>query len=317
MTRYLVRRVLQAVIVIVIVTVIVFVLLHALPGGPARGVLGQQATPEQIAAFNRTQGLDQPVWTQYWHYLGRLLSGDLGTSYTLNAQVSDLLAARLPKTLVLTVVSTLLALVIAIPLGIWQAARRNSAFDYAATALAIVVYSTPVFFLGLILIMLFAQVIPLFPAQAPQGDSLGAILSEPRGLVLPIVTGALATIAAFSRYMRSATLDNLAEDYVRTARAKGTGERAVLFRHVTRNSLVPVITMLGYFVPVMFGGSLVVESMFNYPGVGFLFWNAAQTSDFPVLLGVVLVIAVATVVGSLLADIGQALLDPRVRSVAL
>ncbi|WP_166354957.1 ABC transporter permease [Phytoactinopolyspora limicola] len=317
MTRYLVRRVLQAVVVILIVTVIVFVLLHALPGGPARGVLGQQATPEQIAAFNAAQGLDQPIWVQYWHYLGRLFSGDLGTSYTLNAQVSDLLAARLPKTLVLTLASTLLALVIAIPLGIRQAARRNGAFDYAATALAIIVYSTPVFFLGLLLIMAFAQGIPLFPAQAPQGDSLGDILGEPRGLVLPVVTGALATIAAFSRYMRSATLDNLAEDYVRTARAKGTGERAVLLRHVTRNSLVPVITMLGYFVPVMFGGSLVVESMFNYPGIGFLFWNAAQTSDFPVLLGVVLVIAIATVVGSLLADVAQALVDPRVRSVAL
>nr|WP_276320015.1 ABC transporter permease [Haloactinopolyspora alba] len=311
------RRVLQAVIVTVIVTVIVFALLHALPGGPARGVLGQQATPEQIAAFNRAQGLDQPIWTQYWHYLGRLVQGDLGESFTLNAPVSQLLANRLPKTLLLTMASTVVALLIALPLGVWQAARRNSVLDYTATALAIIVYSTPVFFLGLILIMVFAQAIPLFPAQAPQGDALGDILADPNALVLPVVTGAFATVAAFSRYMRSATLDNLAEDYARTARAKGTSERRVLVRHVVRNSLVPVVTMLGYYIPVMFGGSLVVESMFNYPGVGFLFWNAAQTSDFPVLLGVVLVIAIATVVGSMLADIAQALIDPRVRSVAV
>ena len=317
MTRFLVRRVLQALVVIVIVTVIVFGLLHALPGGPARGVLGQQATPEQIAAFNRAQGLDLPIWEQYWHYLTRLLRGDLGTSYTLNSDVSQLLVNRLPKTLLLTVASTALALIIAIPMGIWQATRRNSVGDYAATAFAIVVYSTPVFFLGLTLIMLFAQAIPILPAQAPQGDALGDILADPAGLVLPVVTAAFATIAAFSRYMRSATVDNLSEDYVRTARAKGTPERAVLRRHVVRNSLVPVITMLGYYVPVVFAGSLVVESMFNYPGIGFLFWNAAQTSDFPVLLGVVLVIAVATVVGSLLADIAHAMVDPRVRSVTI
>lgn len=317
MTQFLIRRILQAVVVVLIVTVAVFALLHALPGGPARGILGPQATPQQIAAFNHSHGFDAPLWQQYWDYLTRMLHGDFGDSFTLNAPVSTLLENRLPKTILLTGLSTLLALVIAIPMGVWQASRRNRPSDYTATALSIVVYSTPVFFLGLILIILFAQVLPIFPAQAPQGTSIGEILGQPGGLVLPVVTGALVTIAAFSRYMRSSTLDALSEDYVRTARAKGTPERTVLTRHVLRNSLVSIITMLGYYLPVAFGGSLVVESMFNYPGIGLLFWNAAQTSDFPVLLGVVLVIALATVVGSLLADVLQAVIDPRVKGATL
>lgn len=317
MTGFLVRRTAQALLVVFIVTIVVFALLHALPGGPARGILGPQATPQQIAAFNQAHGFNDPLWTQYADYLMRLLHGDFGQSFTLNAPVSHLLENRLPKTLVLTIASTVLALILAIPLGVWQAARRNRPSDYVATALAIIVYSTPVFFLGLLLIIVFAQWIPLLPSQAPQGHSIAAILAHPAGLVLPVVTGALVTIAAFSRYMRSSTLDALAEDYVRTARAKGTPEYRVLMRHVLRNSLVSVITMLGYYLPVAFGGSLIVESMFNYPGIGLLFWNAAQTSDYPVLLGVVLIIAVATVVGSLLADIFQAVIDPRVRGVAL
>lgn len=313
MFLYLGRRALQAVAVIFIVTVVVFALLHALPGGPARGILGAQATAEQIAAFNHQQGLDKPLVVQYFYYLGTLLHGDLGTSYTLNAPVTELVAQRLPKTLVLTVLSAVIALVIAVPLGMWQAARRNKAVDYVFTTLSFVAYATPVFLLGLVLILVFSQVLPLLPSQAPNGTTLAEIFSDPAGLVLPVVTGAVAMIAVFSRYMRSATLDNLAQDYVRTARAAGTTETAILRRHVFRNSLTPVIAMLGYYVPVLFGGALVIEQLFNYPGMGLLFWNAAQSSDFPVLLGCVLIISIATVVGTLLADVIQAVVDPRVK----
>lgn len=311
--RFMVKRTGQAVVVVFIVTIIVFLLLHSLPGGPARGVLGIQATPEQLELFNKEQGLDRPLVVQYLDYLGRLLQGNLGESFVLNASVSDLLSQRVPKTLVLSVLSAAVALSVAIPMGLWQAARRNRPADYALTALSFVAYATPVFFLGLVMIIVFSQWFPWLPSQAPQAETVWGIFAEPAALVLPVVTGALGMIAVFSRYMRSSTLDNLSEDYVRTALAKGTPRRVVLRRHVFRNSLTSVVTMLGYYIPVLFGGALVVEQLFNYPGMGLLFWNAAQTPDFPVLLGCVLIISIATVIGSLLADLTQVLIDPRVR----
>ncbi|WP_329454074.1 ABC transporter permease [Streptomyces sp. NBC_01497] len=310
---YLTRRVLQAIVVIFIVTIVVFCLLHALPGGPARGILGPQASAQQLADFNHDQGLDKSLPVQYVYYLGRLLHGDFGTSYTLNEPVSQLIVQRLPKTLVLTVLSAVIGLLLAIPLGMWQAVRRNKAVDYVATTLSFIAYSTPVYFLGLILVLVFSQILPILPPQAPQGDTLAQVFADPQGLVLPVVAGAASMVAVFSRYMRAATLENLSEDYVRTARAGGSRGRSLLWRHVFRNSLTSVVAMLGYYVPVVFGGSLVVEQLFNYPGMGLLFWSAAQSSDYPVLLGCVLVIAVATVVGTLLADVVQRLIDPRVK----
>jgi peptide/nickel transport system permease protein len=301
-------------VVIVIVTIVVFGLLHALPGGPARGILGPQATAQQIASFNHEQGLDKPLPVQYFYYLNQLLHGDLGTSYTLNEPVSQLISERLAKTLVLTALSAIVGLVLAIPLGMWQAVRRNKPVDYVITTLSFIAYSTPVYFLGLILVLVFSQALPWFPSQAPQGDTLAQVFSDPLALVLPVVAGAASMIAVFSRYMRAATLENLSEDYVRTARAGGSRSRSILWRHVFRNSLTPVIAMLGYYVPVLFGGALVVEQLFNYPGMGLLFWTAAQSSDYPVLLGCVLVIAIATVVGTLLADIVQRIIDPRVKA---
>lgn len=251
---------------------------------------------------------------QYVYYLRTLLHGDLGTSYTLNEAVSRLIEQRLPKTLVLTVLSALVGLALAIPLGMWQAVRRNKPADYVITTLSFVAYSTPVYFLGLVLVLVFTQLLPWFPSQAPQGDTLGQVLAQPNALVLPVVAGAASMVAVFSRYMRAATLENLSEDYVRTARAGGAGPRAILWRHVFRNSLTPVVAMLGYYIPVLFGGALVVEQLFNYPGMGLLFWSAAQSSDYPVLLGCVLVISVATVIGTLLADVVQRIVDPRVKA---
>ncbi len=315
MAKYLMWRALQAVVVIFVVTIVVFVILHQLPGGPARGILGLQASEEQIKAFEHDQGLDQPLPLQYIHYLGRLVSGDLGESYQLNLRVGDLISSRLPKTLVLTVLSTLVALVVAIPLGVWQAVRRNRTTDYVLSAITLLMYSTPVFLLGFILLIAFALNWEIFPVQAPQATTLGGIFADPKALVLPVVTGAAATIAIFSRYLRSSVVDNLDEDYVRTARAKGASESRILRKHVFKNSLTSVVAMLGYYLPVLFGGALVIEKLFNYPGMGLLFWNAAQTSDFPILLGVVLIISIATVVGSLLADVAQALIDPRTRRV--
>ncbi|GAB3420213.1 ABC transporter permease [Flindersiella endophytica] len=313
MTGYLLRRIGQALIVVVLVSLIVFVLLRLLPGGPARAILGPGATQEQVVQFNREQGFEQPIPLQYLSYAARVGQGDLGYSYRLNQNVVALITERLPKTLLLTILATLLGLLIALPLGIVQAVRRNKLVDYVATGVAFVLYAMPVFLLGLLLIILFSQTLGILPPQAPQGSSIGEVLSQADGLVLPVLTLALLTVATFSRYARSSTLDNLGEDYVRTARAKGALEGRVLSKHVTRNALVPIVTLLGLYVPYLFGGSLVTEATFNYPGMGLLFWDAAQNRDYPILLGVVLVISVATVVGSLLADLAYAWLDPRVR----
>jgi peptide/nickel transport system permease protein len=313
MTGFITRRLLQSIIVVLLVTVIVFILLHLLPGGPARAQLGPRATPAAIANFNHQMGYDRPVPIQYWNWLKQLVTGNLGFSTKFNQSVVSLIGERLPKTLVLTVLSTLLALVVAIPLGMIQAVKRNHAADYTITSGAFIFYATPPFFLGVVLIVVFAVYLPILPAEAPQSSSLWVILSQPAGLILPVLTLALVTIAQFSRYMRSSVIENLAEDYVRTARAKGAGERSVLIRHVLRNSLIPVATLLGLSLPTIFSGALITEAVFNFPGIGQLFWTAAQTQDYPIMLGITVLVGVATVIGSLLADLAYAVLDPRVR----
>ena len=312
MTGFILRRLAQSVVVLLLVSMIVFTMLHELPGGTARAVLGERATNTSIAEFNHANGFDKPFPVQYWNWLTSTASGDLGFSYKQNQSVTDLLRERIPKTTLLAGISVLLALLVSIPLGFLQALRRNKPVDYVATAATFIFYSTPAFWLALVLITLFAIQWHVFPAQAPQG-SISTIVSQPRGLVLPVLTITLVSVAFFSRYVRSSALENLLQDYVRTARAKGASTRRVVFRHVLRNTLVPVVTLVGISLPFVFAGTLISEQIFNYPGMGLLFFNAAVARDYPVLLGVTLVVSAATVIGSLIADVGYALLDPRVR----
>ena len=311
MTAYLIRRTLHAVIVLFGVSLIVFVLLHLLPGGPARASLGLRANPTSIREFNAQYGLNRPLPIQYVVWISQVVQGNLGFSYKLNQSVDSLLVENIPRTLVLTGSATVIALGIAVPLGILQAVRRNSAADYAVTGFALIFYSMPSFFLGLVLIIVFSDVLPIFPSTGPTATA--PLATQIPNLVLPVATLALITVALFSRYMRSASLDNLAEDYVRTAKAKGASSVRVLFRHVFPNALLPIITLVGLSVPGILSGALIVESLFNYPGMGLLFWNAAQTEDFPVMLGTSLVVGLGVVVGSLLADILYGVADPRVR----
>lgn len=312
---YLIKRVGQAILVVFIVTIIVFLLLHlAMPDGPAAGILGITADQAQIDRWNHDHGFDLPLWHQYLNYLAQISHGDFGQSFKINMTVGGLIVQRLPKTLLLASICMVVALAISLPMGMFQAVNRGRLADYLLTGLNFVIYSTPSFFLGLIVIIVFSQKLHLLPPTAPSGNpSVLSLIQQPRYLVLPVITGTLGIIATFSRYMRSATIDNLSEDYVRTALSKGTSPGVVIRRHVLRNSLTPVIAMLGYYLPVMFGGMLVIEQLFNYPGMGLLFWRSAQQGDFPVLLGCVLVIALATVIGSLAADLVQAALDPRTR----
>lgn len=313
MGSYLVRRVLQSILVVVLVSLATFILLQLLPGGPARAILGPKATPDQLHQFVVQNNYDKPLFVQFGLWFAGLLRGDLGYSYKLNQTVSAVIADHLPKTLVLMALSTVVALVIAIPLGIYQARKRNTLGDYLLTGFSFVFYAMPSFLLAFLLIILFAFYLPWFPAEAPQSDSLIQILADGKGLVLPVATLALITIAAFSRYTRSSVMENLTQDYVRTAAANGATEGRIVVVHVLRNALIPVVTLLGLSLPTLFAGALIVESVFNYPGMGFVFWQEAIVRDYPTLLGITLVVAVATVVGSLLADIAYAVLDPRVK----
>ncbi|AKK05168.1 ABC-type dipeptide/oligopeptide/nickel transport system, permease component [Corynebacterium mustelae] len=314
MTRYLLQRFLQALVVVLLVTLITFTILHLLPGGAARAALGKEATQAQIDAFNAANGFDQPLPLQYLSYLGRLFTGDLGYSTQMNQEVSQAIAQRMPKTMVLSLMSICIAVTFAVPLGVFQAVKRNKAADYIGTVFALLAYSTPLFFLGLVFIIIFSQKLAILPPEAPQGYTLGEVLSDFKALILPAVTLAVVTMAAYSRYVRSSMIDNLNENYIRTARAKGLSESRIIFGHALRNSLFPIITLLGMYLPALFSGALVVESLFNYPGMGLMFWQAAQHRDYPVLLAVTVIVSLATVLGNLLADICYAIADPRVRS---
>ncbi|HZD66955.1 MAG TPA: ABC transporter permease [Acidimicrobiales bacterium] len=313
MTAYIIRRCIQSLVVVIGVTIIVFVILHLMPGGPARAMLGPRATPAQIHHFIVVNGYNKPIYVQYGHYLDKLIHGNLGYSYHFNLSVNALLAQDLPKSALLVGLSYIVALIVAIPLGILQAVRRNRPIDYTLTGAAFVGYSMPVFWLGILLILGFSVSFHLFPPEGPQGANVGAVIGQPLALVLPVATLSIVTVALFSRFMRSSALENLVQDYIRTARAKGVSERSVLFRHMLRNSLIPVITLIGLSLPFTLSGAVVVEQVFNYPGMGLLFWHAATTKDYPVLLGFCVVVGVAAVVGSLLADILYAVADPRVR----
>jgi peptide/nickel transport system permease protein len=310
---FIIRRIGQAIIVIIGVTLIVFILRHLLPGSIARAILGIRATPYAIAAFNRQNGLNNPLPLQFVTFLNQLIHGNLGYSFKQNMTVDSIVAHDLPNDIVLVGVSLVLALLIAIPLGIVQAVRRNKLTDYTATGVAFVLYSMPPYLLGLLLIAFFAVNLRLLPAEAPQASTISGVLADPSGLVLPVATLTLVTVALFSRYMRSSAIDSLTQDYIRTARAKGLRQSAILFRHLLRNSLIPVATLIGISIPGILTFGLIIEQLFNFPGVGLAYFNAAVNGDYPVVFGITVLVAVATVLGNLIADVAYAVLDPRVR----
>ena len=313
MTGFLIRRTLQALLVLFLVTVFTLALIHLFPGGPIRSLLGPRATPQQVAYYNQLYGFDQPFYVQYIKWVGQILHGNLGFSTKLNQSVTSLIAQDLPKTIILVGLGLVVSLLFGIPLGLYQAVKRYTTGDYILTGISFLGYATPTFFVGLLLVEWFAIDIHLFPPFAPQGTTVGAILSDPKALVLPVTAFAFVQYALWSRYMRSSVMDNLVQDYVRTARAKGASERRVLWGHIFRNSLMSIITLLGLSLPALVAGALFIEVVFNYPGMGLAFYNAALNVDYQVLLGFTLIATLATILGNLLADVGYAVLDPRVR----
>ena len=313
MIGFIVRRLGQAVIVLLGLSLLTFILEHLLPGSIARGILGPRASPAQMQAFIHANYLDRSVFYQYVHYLNRLLHGDLGFSYVLNRSVTQVIRDEVPRDLALVGTSLVLAVLIAVPVGVAQAVKRNGLIDYAGTSVSFLLYSMPSFAFGLILIQLLSVQFRIFPPEAPQEASVTGMMAHPSGLALPVITLTLVTYALFSRYMRSSAIDTLAQDYIRTARAKGLPERLVLWRHLLRNSLVPVATLVGLSLPAVLTAGLIVEQLFNFPGIGLQYFLAAEQTDYPVMIGVTLLVGLVTVLGNLLADVGYAALDPRVR----
>jgi peptide/nickel transport system permease protein len=313
MTGYILRRVGLSVIVVIGISIIAFALLHVISSSPGRAVLGLQASPQAVDAFNRANGYYDPLYQQYWHYLVQLLHGNLGYSYKLNQPVTSVLRENALRSLYLSGVSLVIAIAIAIPVGIYQAVKRNGPGDYAVTSVAFTLYSMPSFFLGLLLIQAFALSLHVFPSEASQSTSVIGVIENPRSMALPVISLVAIQVAGYSQYMRSSTLDGLSQDYIRLARAKGLSERAVLTRHLLRNSILPMITLIGLSIPALLAGNLLIETLFNYPGLGLMFFNALQNEDYPTLLAYTLIAGILTVTGNFIADIAITIVDPRVR----
>ena len=313
MSAYLLRLIGTSIIVLIGISIFMYLLLHVVFPSPARLLLGLRANNAQIAAFNKANGYDRPVFEQYLSYMNGLLHGNLGYSYAENQTVAALFAERLARSIYLSGISLLLAILIALPLGIFQAVRRNTLGDNVATSVAFILYSMPVFFLGLILIQVFALSFPILGFEASQSTSIWTVIGDWHDMLLPILTLVLITVANFSRYMRSSSIDVLAQDYIKVARAKGLPERLVLTRHMARNASLPMITLIGLFLPALLAGNLIVETLFNYQGLGLLFFNSLQKEDYSVLLAYTLLGAVFVVLGNLVADFALTVADPRIR----
>lgn len=315
MLRLMLRRLIEAVPTLLLITIVSFALIHLAPGGPAEVMAGNRASAALLAQINRSLGLDKPLYVQYWVWLTQLLHGNLGYAYTYHDTVVHLIEQNLPRTLLLVVSAIVISHVVAIITGIYQAIHRNTLVDHALTAITYFLYSMPSFWLGVIILSIFSYKLGWFPAggianPVNPNPGLGSLL---RHLALPALVLILLTVAGWSRYVRSAVSETLVQDYMRTARAKGVAGSRLLIRHALKNALLPLITLMGLSLPFLFSGALIIEVIFDYPGMGLLFWNAAQARDYPILLGIVLIVGVLTILGNLLADILYGWADPRIK----
>jgi peptide/nickel transport system permease protein len=308
---YLLRRLVATLPVMAVVAVVVFLLIHLSPGDPAALIAGDLATGDDIAKLRIALGLDQPLWRQFVLWLGRLATGDLGTSIFTQVPVSELLAQRLEPTVSIAALTMLLTLLVAVPLGTLAAYRAGSWIDRLVMLFAVLAFSLPVFLVGYLLVYAFAIQLPWFPVQGYTrfADSPGEWL---RGLVLPCVNLALVYIALVTRMTRATVLEVLHEDYIRTARAKGLGVLPVL-AHALRNAAIPIATTIGVGIALLIGGVVVTETVFAIPGVGRLVIDSVQRHDYPVIQSVLLISAGVYVLINLLIDLSYRLFDPRIQ----
>ncbi|MCL6554162.1 MAG: ABC transporter permease [Firmicutes bacterium] len=313
MLRYLVRRLAQTAALLLVVSVVVFALILQAPGGPSI-LLDRNMGAEEMARMRRVLGLDQPLHVQYTRWLGQVLRGNMGVSYQAGLPVLEIIGQMLPNTLVLSAAALALSLVVAIPAGVVSAARPYTSLDQAVTFFCFFGISIPVFWYGLMLIVLFSIVLSWLP---PGGMyTIGAprtVVDLGRHLVLPAVVLGTANMALFARYTRSSVMAVLRQDYVRTARAKGLTQRSVLYKHALRNALITIVTVVALQLPRLVGGAAITETVFAWPGMGSLAVRAAFERDYPMIMGITLVISTVVTASNLLVDLLYVYLDPRIR----
>lgn len=326
MLRYLLRRILLAVPLLLGIATVLFFLLHLAPGDPTSTLFGPYVSEEAMERLRRSWGLDRPLHVQYVKWLGAVFTGDLGYSFTRNQPVATLLARILPNTLILSGAALVLAFAGGIVLGVVQALKRNTLLDSALSVVSLFFYSMPSFWLALMMILvfsLFAGSVWSWPISFPASGMVSAdhdllgpweqVRDRVAHLVLPATTLALVLAAGLARYVRGSMLEAMNQDYVRTARAKGLPERTVILRHVLRNALIPVVTLLGLYLPFLFSGTVFVEVVFSWPGMGKLIVDAIGQRDYPVVLGGGLLFAAVVVAGNVVADLLYRVVDPRIR----
>jgi len=332
MLGYLLRRVIATIPVVVLISLLVFLLIHAAPGDPADLLLSEEASPQDIADARRRWGLDQPIYIQYLRFLANILSGDLGTSFRYADPVITLIGERLPATIELAIASLLIAIIFGIPLGVWAGAKPNSWADNLGSMFGFFGISMPNFWLGIMLILVISGYFNWLPSSGrstygvAQGSETGFYIIQSlaagnmkaawdgiKYVIMPAIALGTGMMGLIMRVTRSSVLEIMNEDYVRTARAKGLGERTVLWRHVLRNALVPIITVVGLELGTLLSGSIIVETVFAWPGSGSLLIAAIQSRDYPLITGTVLTYTIAFVVINFAIDILYGWIDPRIR----
>src|SRR5919204_4203841 len=318
MQTFIVRRLVQMAILMLAISALVFLIINFAPGGPFDTlVFGTgQVSQAQIERLNELIGLNKPWYERYFSWLGSVVRGDWGTSWGVayGQPVTTIIFDRLGATLLLMGVATLIAIAIAIPTGIYSAVRQYSWADYLVTAFSYFGLAMPTFWFGIMLMIVFSVYLGWLPTSGmhtpgQEGDPLDLL----RHLAMPVAVLALIEVAVVSRFMRSAMLEVLSQDYLRTARAKGVRESVVILRHAIRNALIPVITVIGLRIPVLFAGAVVTEAIFSWPGMGQIFYQAVLASDWPVVQAIVVITAFLVIVSNLLADLLYAVIDPRIR----
>jgi peptide/nickel transport system permease protein len=323
MLRYITRRLLLTVPLLIGISLISFLVIYAAPGGPVEMStdLNPKVTAEARERLKAYYGLDQPVHVQYVRWLGRMATLDFGQSFSRDGrQVSEKIAERIPVTLSINVLSMFLIFLVAVPLGIYSAVRKDSWFDRISTVAVFTGFAVPTFWLALLLMILFGVQLgwlPISGVVSLEYESFsfaGKVWDRARHLILPVFVSAFGGLAGLSRYMRSNMLEVIRQDYIAAARAKGLPERTVVFRHAMRNALLPFITILGLSVPGLLGGSVIFESIFAIPGLGQLFYQGVLSRDYPLIMGSLVIGAFLTLIGNLLADVGYAYADPRIRT---
>jgi len=313
MSAYLVRRLAQSFLVLVVISVVIFVIIHLAPGGPAI-LVAPDLTPADRQYIMRNLGLDQPLGVQLLKWLRAVARGDFGRSLSDQRPVMDRVRERLPATILLSAAALAVAVGAGVPLGVAAARRPNSWVDYSTAGLSAFGVSVPSFWLGIMLILLLSVRWRLLPSAGM--STLGMSFSPVdlmRHMLMPTVVLALFYLAQIASYSRSSMLDVMHRDYIRTARAKGAGERPVLFHHALRNALIPMVTVIGLLLPRLVGGAAITETIFSWPGLGRLAVEAAFKRDYPLIMGITVIFAVAVIVSNLLVDVAYALIDPRVR----